>query len=317
MTCLVAVALCTMALAGCGGQTRGPIVVQADASHIAKTTVDHWIGVIGGDTTAPTTSEHRLLKQTALGFLISSAWLLGADPGGLQFEAASANEGGTGDARLEAVVHRAYSSLLGRLGVQATGIAKSRIASYYHAHTVLYMHPESRDAEVVRTRTEAAAQRAKALILAGVPFARVARAISVDVAGKTDGGLVPEILRSQEDPVLKRAVFSAGIRVLTGPVMLETARYYLFEIVRIHPASDVTLADAEQRRLPALRERILRQLLQSWLRRRLAHTTCSAGYIAPGCRQSGQAHLILNPRSAAPVATSATAIPNGNEAARR
>lgn len=147
-----------------------------------------------------------------------------------------------------------------KLRALADATAKKEVAFLYHHNIQNFIKAQSRDVEVIRTRTLQAGEEARAQIEAGMPFARAAARFSVDAQGKTNGGLVTAVVRSQEDPPLAKAVFSAKLHVLTGPVRLEAGRYYLFRIRKINPPKHVTLADYEASQLESYRRRYYVQL---------------------------------------------------------
>jgi parvulin-like peptidyl-prolyl isomerase len=142
----------------------------------------------------------------------------------------------------------------------ADAMAHAEIVALYNQNIDKFITPQSRDVEVIRTRTLQAGEKARAQIDAGVPFAKVAARFSVDGLGKTNGGLVLGVLRSQEDRVIAKALFSAKLHVLTGPVRLEPGRYYLFRIRRIRPPKHITLASYEASQLAHFRQQYYAQL---------------------------------------------------------
>jgi hypothetical protein len=244
--------------------------------------------------------QYEVLKQRVLGFLISAEWLLGeaanrslspARPESRR-RLVAASDG------LAASNGQSQSDLLLRAGVQlatselrqevltASPLAKpAQLAVDYHQYSQRLASLEQRDAEVVRTRTKIAALRAAQEIRSGVPFSSVAKRRSVDALGKTNGGLVPGIVRSQEDPVLGNAVFSARPHDLTGPVQLEVGRYYLFEVIRVATPRHETLTQFTASMSRQLRKRTLAAFAEAWKRNWTAKTDCHAGYVVPQCSQ--------------------------------
>lgn len=128
----------------------------------------------------------------------------------------------------------------------ADAMAQEEMTFLYHHNIQNYVKSQSRDVEVIRTHTSRAGKQARAQIEMGVPFAQVAARFSSDARGKTNGGSVTGVVRSQEDRPLGTAVFSAKLHVLTGPVRLEPGNYYVFRIRAIRPPVHISLADYEK-----------------------------------------------------------------------
>lgn len=128
----------------------------------------------------------------------------------------------------------------------ADSMAQEEMAFLYRHNIQDYVKAQSRDVEVVRTGTLRASRQARAQIEAGVPFARVAARFSADARSKTFTGLVKSVVRSQEDPPLAKAVFSAKLHVLVGPVRLEPGNYYVLRVKAINPPKNVTLTEYEK-----------------------------------------------------------------------
>jgi hypothetical protein len=147
-----------------------------------------------------------------------------------------------------------------KLRALADATAKKEVAFLYHHNIQNFIRAQSRDVEVIRTRTLQAGEQARAQIEAGMPFAEAAARFSVDARGKANGGSVTGVVRSQEDPPLARAVFSAKLHVLAGPVRLEPGHYYLFRIRKVNPPKHVTLGDYEASQLEGYRRRYYAQL---------------------------------------------------------
>jgi hypothetical protein len=234
-------------------------------------------------------------STVALERLLATAWLAKAAAGlvpsgsgagrsdSVQSVPALSQDGDA--ASLAATGRRLLARVIAGLEAQSKLAAHRQIAAYYQVNIARFVAQESRDAEVVRTRTLGAGDRARAEIEAGVPFESVVRRFTVDALGKTNGGLVLAIVPSQEDSVLKKAVFSAKLHELTGPVMLEPGRYYLFRIRKATPARRTTLASFEASALARYRRAAFARIGGEWLKRLTAETGCKKGYVVEGCRQ--------------------------------
>jgi PPIC-type PPIASE domain len=235
-------------------------------------------------------------RADALEFLITTTWLakllddLGVRPsaGGGESNAgqlASVLRAHAPAASVVELNQRLLASVAARLRRRVNAIAHRQMVAYYGQNAADFVGPEERDAEVIRTTTLPTADKAKREIEAGDRFAEVAARVTVDATGKTNGGLVPAIVRSQEDPPLAKAVFSARLHALTGPVMLEPHRYYLFRIKTIRPARDTTLEEFEASALGRYLRAAMARLASEWIAKLTASTHCRKGYVVEGCRQ--------------------------------
>ena len=238
----------------------------------------------------------RARQMDALKFLITTAWLanlldgLGVRPtaGGRESNVGRLTSLLSGHAPAASVVElnkRLLATVAASLQVRANALAHHQIVVHYEQNAAGFVGPEERDAEVIRTTTRSAADKAKREIESGDPFADVAARVTVDATGKTNGGLVPAIVRSQEDRPLAKAVFSARLHALIGPVMLEPNRYYLFRIKAIRPTRDTTLSEFEASASQRYRRAATWRLAGEWIAKLTASTDCRKGYVVEGCRQ--------------------------------
>jgi foldase protein PrsA len=104
--------------------------------------------------------------------------------------------------------------------------------------------PEQRDVQVVVTRTEEQAQKAKEAIEDGQDFATVAKEFSIDPASKDRGGRLT-VQEGSEEEAFDEAVFSAKKGELVGPVETELG-FYVFEVTDIQPARTQTLEESRE-----------------------------------------------------------------------
>lgn len=232
-------------------------------------------------------------QASALEFLITSTWLAkslddlrpNGGGGSKVGQLASVLRGHATTASAVELNKRLLASVAVSLEARANVLARRQVVAYYEQNATSFVGPEERDAEVIRTTTLQAGDKAKREIEAGDRFAEVAARVTVDATGKTNGGLVPAIVRSQEDPPLAKAVFSARLHMLIGPVMLEPHRFYLFRIKAIRPARDTTLAEFEASALERYRRAATAWLAGTWVAKLTASTDCRKGFVVEGCRQ--------------------------------
>jgi hypothetical protein len=307
---------------GCGD--KRPIVQVGDWT-ITSQAIDHWMTVIAPGGFVPDAPNYgrcvsRLsrasasragisegaarrrcrvsyytLRHRATEALISAAWVLStAAEEGLQTIDGRLDEaeldgravnGPRADGRFREELTRATAQVRSTLLDPVDARISATLEADFNSREGRSSRLERRDAEVIRTKSRSASLEAKSAIEQGARFAQVARRISVDTLSRVDGGLVRGIVRSQEDKPLKRAVFGAKLGVLTGPVMLEPGRFYLFEIVKIRPAVHVTLLEFEAARRPRLQAQAYSEVLAHWVGEWVARTACRAGHVVPGCKQ--------------------------------
>jgi parvulin-like peptidyl-prolyl isomerase len=72
-----------------------------------------------------------------------------------------------------------------------------------------------------------------------------------------------------------------------GPVHISLG-YYVFEVLRVHPANQLSLDQAEASIRPILTEELHKSTLASMIKafkaKWSARTKCAPGYLAPGCQ---------------------------------
>jgi len=180
-------------------------------------------------------------------------------------------------------VNQVFTKLLSK---QNTKVTAAAIQRYYNSHLSTFGTPETRDLRFILTKTLAAATAAKAALSHGGDWKTVAKKYSTDAQTKNNGGLLPGVVKGQQDQALDSAAFSAPQGVLEGPVKGQFG-YYVVEVVKIHPATQQTLAQAT----PQIRTTLAQQLQSSaqtallnlvkkhWL----SKTTCRSGYSMADC----------------------------------
>ena len=189
-------------LAACSGGTPDPVAVRVGDVTIAKPTIEHWASAISRGAIVPEWSKqpHRTRRQQALGFLITSNWLLGeaADhglaqsdeavaerldeqresvPGGAtEFQNALDETGKTiSDVKLEIRAELATAMLRRMLVRSVEPITRSQAADYYRANVDDYRSPERRIVDLIETlKSEAAAKSLEKRVGSGAKFEKLA-----------------------------------------------------------------------------------------------------------------------------------------------
>jgi len=124
-----------------------------------------------------------------------------------------------------------------------TPITQAQIQQYYTAHLTQFGTPETVNLEMVRTKTASAAAAAKAALSGGSSWTTVAKKYSVDAATKDHGGVLTGVTKGEEETAFNNAIFAAPTNKLEGPVKGQFG-YYVFEITKIHKATQKSLATA-------------------------------------------------------------------------
>jgi parvulin-like peptidyl-prolyl isomerase len=269
--------------------------------------------------TAPTTAElrsacaqeYQSYLQDVMQFLIAARWVLGeASNDGVHvsrnsvvsaFDAIKREQfptpadyrsflASSGFTRADLLLRVKLQLLSSKLRARATAgtgnVTSAQIAAYYNAHMSTYRTPENLDARIILTRTRAQAQAALHAVKHGTPFAIEAGKVSIDVATRRHGGLLTGVVRGQETRALSRALFSAPRRTLEGPVETPFG-YYVFEVTKITPPTQLSLAQAS----PAIRQELISQAktmaLTQWVMaftaRWTARTVCRSGFVVEDC----------------------------------
>jgi foldase protein PrsA len=212
--------------------------------------------------------EYRALKQRALDFLISSAWLIGE----------TAERGVPVPAGVGVKRQRQLAGLWIRqmLEHSEVGVTKAQVAAFYSHHIERFEHPERRYIYAVESLTsEAAALRLMREAIGGKSIADIS---------------VHEPVERSSGPMTKlaRAVFAVKPHAISGPVA-ENRHFYVFEVTRVVPASRKPLARVAHSigaQLRAARRRAtLARFIRSWRRKWVARTDCAAGFVIQSCRQ--------------------------------
>jgi foldase protein PrsA len=126
----------------------------------------------------------------------------------------------------------------------ATKVTDEDIQEYYDKNKRRFAQPERRDLRVVLTKTEAKADQARSALEDGDSWKQVVNEYSIDEASKAQGGLLPAVAEGQQDKALDDAVFDAKKGELEGPVKTQFG-WYVFEVTKITPASQQSLAQSK------------------------------------------------------------------------
>jgi foldase protein PrsA len=270
---------------------------------------------------APTTAQlktqceqqYKSLQQQVLGFLISSDWVVGEAgslgvklsdaevhkqfakirsqqfPSAAEFEKFVQNSGQTvSDLLLRVKLNLLSTKIQEKITKKKHPPTKAEIEKYYNENKQRFGTPERRSVEIILTKAEAAAASAKKEVESGKSFASVAKRVSIDPTSKASGGLLPEVIKGQEEKTLDTALFSAQPNVLGGPLKTPFG-YYVYRVKSSTPGSQQTLAQAEasiKTQLTATQSQTaLSKFVKDFRTKWKAKTDCRSSYLVKDCKQ--------------------------------
>src|SRR5436305_6785613 len=168
-------------------------------------------------------------------------------------------------------------------------VSNAAIANYYNKNKARFAQPERRDLLVVLTKTQAAANQAKAAIQGGQSWASVAKKYSIDQASKAQGGKLPGVAKGQQEKSFDTAIFSAKKNQLEGPVKTQFG-YYVFKVTNITPASQQTQQQAHDTIVNLLRSQqeqaAINNFVKDYQKRYKSKTNCAKGFVIDSCKNA-------------------------------
>jgi foldase protein PrsA len=350
---LGAVLFVIVGLAACGGGVAGNDVVNVEGSQaISKAAFAHWLNVAASSSTSekpvvpdppnytaciahlkenaarlkkgekqPTEAElkkqcetqYKSLQQEVLGFLTSSAWVMGeAKSLGVnvddktvrdqflkikhqqfkqpaEFEKFLKTSGQTvSDLLLRVKLNMLSQKIQAKIAKEKSTPSQAEIQKYYNENKSKYGTPEKRDAQIILTKTEEQAKEAKKELESGKSFAEVAKKHSIDPTSKAKGGSLGEVVKGQDDQSLDNAMFAAKANELGGPVKSPFG-YYLYEVKSIKPGNSQPLSRVEASIKQTLQtqsqQKKLSEFIKNFKAKWKGKTDCASGYVVANCKQ--------------------------------
>jgi foldase protein PrsA len=204
----------------------------------------------------------------------------------------------------------ALSNALRTKITKGTGtVTPAAISAYYNKNKARFAQPERRDLRIVLTKTTAAADTAKKALQGGGSWKTIAKKYSTDQASKNQGGVLLAVSKGQQEKALDTAVFAASKGTLSGPVKTQFG-YYIFEVTKVTPASQQTLAQAtptiKQLLTSQNQQKALDAFVKDFQKKWKAKTDCRTGYITQDCKNAPKVKT-----TTAGAGTSTTATPQG------
>lgn len=123
-----------------------------------------------------------------------------------------------------------------------TTVTQQAITNYYNTHKSQFGSPETRNIDIVLTKTIAQANAARSAIQGGQSWKAVAKKYSIDPS-KSTGGVLNGVTAGQQDSALSKAAFAAPVNKLVGPVKSQFG-YYLIKVTKVTPATQRSLAQS-------------------------------------------------------------------------
>ncbi len=313
----VRIGACVMAgallLAGCGGTRdarvptpnrvpRGDVAIVG-ASPVTTTSFEHWLPIVKRGEAA--TGSHQQAVDDTVSFLVRAQWLLqesraeGINMAVLNKLVAERTAGQrpqdgktSADSAFQARLDVIAEALQSRHTNVPVDVTTAEIARYYAAHKAQFVLPASRPILVVGTETLANAVAARAALLSGQTWAKVAKEYS-DEPSDVLGGR-SSVVEHDAAPAMERAVFAAKQGRIIGPLRIRSesspsSSYYIFEATsRARPGSQQTLTQVG----PQIKQALTKERQQeAWAsfskayeKRWTARTLCANGYVVRECR---------------------------------
>ena len=166
-------------------------------------------------------------------------------------------------------------------------VSDAQIAAYYNKNKQRFAQPERRDIRIVLTKTKARADEARKALTGGDSFKAVAKKFSIDEASKEQGGQLLAVAEGQQEAALDKAVFAADKGKLQGPVKTQFG-FYLFEVTKVTPAKQGTLAESKQTIQQLLaaenQQKALDTFVKDFRKRWKERTECRDGYVVSDCK---------------------------------
>jgi len=184
-------------------------------------------------------------------------------------------------------------------------VTDAQITKYYNENKKRFAQPERRDLLVVLTRNKSKAEQAKAALEDGDSWKAVSKKFSIDEASKAQGGKLPGVAKGQQEKALDEAIFKARRGELTGPVKTQFG-YYVFEVQKVTPASQQSLAQTKETIRNLLKSQNEQKALDAFVKEFREDykdkTNCAKDYVVQDCKNAPKPKQ-TGPASGAPPVT--------------
>jgi hypothetical protein len=193
------------------------------------------------------------------------------------------------DVKLKLLVNQVSDRIYRKLELSVPIVTSRQASGYYMRHRRAFVAPEQRDLYILRTASNAAAKKAKREIEGGASFATVVGKTSLEQPSTAKDGLLLGLGPNNfGEPPLNKAIFSAPLNALRGPVEISLG-YYIFNVLHSHPARQRSLAEVRPEIVRVLhqqrRDRIVTRFVAAFRKKWISRTSCVPGYVVKYCRQ--------------------------------
>jgi len=256
-------------------------------------------------------ARYQSLRQQTLRFLISSRWIAGQS----QAENISVSEvevekeisrqikrSFAGPGQLESFLSERMMTrqdlafrvrlnlLAGRLRAKANATppkpTERQIKDFYQTNSRRFGQQASRDVQLISVKNKQLALLVKFSLERGINFDRVARRYSQDKISAASGGRVTVSAGGLVGEGLEKAVFSAPLGKIQGPV-LSSYRYYIFRVLKARPAALQSLSETRPLMIDLLTAQLKRQQISAYLKnfeqQWKKRTFCASDYTIDAC----------------------------------
>ena len=182
-------------------------------------------------------------------------------------------------------------------------VSQAQIAAYYAKNRQRFAQPESRDLLVVLTKTQAKAQQALTQLQQHKAWKDVVKKFSIDTASKAQGGKLPGVTKGTQEKAFDTAIFSAKQGQLKGPVKTQFG-YYVFQVTKITPASQQSLAQASDTIRNLLKsqaqQKALNDFVKDFQKSYRDKTDCAKGFVTSQCSNGPNPQTSATPQPGQP-----------------
>jgi foldase protein PrsA len=192
------------------------------------------------------------------------------------------------DVRYQTRVEQLQNKLVEKITRGQDEITDAQVRRYYDENRSRFREPERRDVDVILTRTEARAQKAKEALDDGMSFRAAVRRFSQDESTKRQNGRLPALARDggQLEKRLEDAVFAARRGVVSGPVRTQFG-FYVFRVAQVTPARTQSLEQARASIRQVLQQenqqRAVQRFIDAYRDKWTEKTNCGEGFVVGSC----------------------------------
>jgi parvulin-like peptidyl-prolyl isomerase len=183
-------------------------------------------------------------------------------------------------------------------------VTDAQVTTYYNKNKKRFAQPERRDLRIVLTKTLPQALAAKKALQGGQSWKAVAKKYSTDQSTKNTGGQLLAVTKGQQDRTFENAAFKAPKNKVLGPVKTQFG-YYVFEVSKITPASQQSLAQAKttihQLLVSQNQQKALNDFVKSFQKKWKDRTNCRKGYVTQDCSNAPKPKKTATAPGAVPV----------------